>query len=263
MSVLDKDDERRLRWEERTRVPLAAGAGVFLLTLVVPLYLPDVPSPWGGLLTAVGLLTWAGFAVDYGVRLVLAGRRRHFVATHPLELLVVLAPLLQPLASLRLVAVARAALVAGHTTRASRSAARGRLTATAGAVTAVLMVVSGGLVLQAERGAPDANITTAGDAVWWSLATVTTVGYGDHFPVTGAGRAVATVLMLVGIALLGTVSASIAAFFVDTGDRDQTSAAVDDDVAVTEDVAVRLRELERTITALRDQLTASGPTGTG
>ena len=257
MQVPGKDDDRRLRWEERTRGPLAVGAGVFLLTLVVPLYVPDVPGPLRLGLTAVGALTWLAFAVDYGVRLVLAGRRRHFVLTHPLQLLVVLAPLLQPLASLRLVAVARAALVAGHTTRASRAAARGRLTATAGAVTLVLMTVCGGLVLEAERDAPEANITTAGDAVWWSLATVTTVGYGDHFPTTGAGRLVATVLMLVGIALLGTVSASIAAFFVDTGDRDSTSEAVEADAENDREVVRRLAELETTLRGLREELAAA------
>lgn len=49
----------------------------------------------------------------------------------------------------------------------------------------VLVVVAGGLVLDAERGVDGANITTAGDALWWSATTVTTVGYGDRFPVTG------------------------------------------------------------------------------
>ena len=252
--MLDGDDARRRRWEDRAQVPLAVGAVLFLLTLVVPLYLPDLPGRTRLVLTTVGALTWLAFAVDYGVRLALAERRRWFVVTHPLQLLVVLAPLLQPLASLRLVAVARAALVAGHTTRASRAAARGRLTATAGGIALVLMVVSGGLVLEAERGAPEANISTAGDAVWWTLATVTTVGYGDHFPTTGAGRAVATVLMLVGIALLGTVSASIAAFFVDTGDRDASSAAAQAEAASDVEVADRLRELERTVASLRDAL---------
>ena len=70
-------------------------------------------------------------------------------------------------------------------------------------------------ILDAERDAPGANITSVGDAVWWSWATVTTVGYGDRYPVTLAGRGVAAVLMLCGIALLGLVTAALASWLVD------------------------------------------------
>lgn len=62
--------------------------------------------------------------------------------------------------------------------------------------------------LDAERGQSDANIGTYGDAVWWALTTVSTVGYGDHFPVTVTGRSVAGGLMVAGIALLGTLTAT-------------------------------------------------------
>jgi Ion channel len=61
-------------------------------------------------------------------------------------------------------------------------------------------------VLDAERSSPDANIGDFGDAIWWAVTTMTTVGYGDHYPVTAAGRLVAFVLMIGGIALLGTVT---------------------------------------------------------
>jgi voltage-gated potassium channel Kch len=55
------------------------------------------------------------------------------------------------------------------------------------------------VVLIAERRSPDANIKTASDAVWWSYVTMTTVGYGDRFPVTNAGRIVGVVLMTLGV----------------------------------------------------------------
>jgi hypothetical protein len=55
----------------------------------------------------------------------------------------------------------------------------------------------------------DANITTFGDALWWAATTVTTVGYGDRFPITATGRAVAVVLMLLGIAVIGVITASV------------------------------------------------------
>jgi voltage-gated potassium channel len=70
-------------------------------------------------------------------------------------------------------------------------------------------------ILDVERGRPGANIETFGDALWWSASTVTTVGYGDQFPVTTAGRMLAIVVMLCGIALIGVVTATFASWLHD------------------------------------------------
>jgi voltage-gated potassium channel len=76
---------------------------------------------------------------------------------------------------------------------------------------AVLLVFVGSLaVLDVEQNAPDAKILSFGDAAWWAITTITTVGYGDLFPVTPIGRLVAAALMMSGIAVLGVVTASIA-----------------------------------------------------
>jgi voltage-gated potassium channel len=69
-------------------------------------------------------------------------------------------------------------------------------------------------VLDAERSAPGANITSFGDALWWASTTVTTVGYGDRYPVTTEGRLIAVALMVVGIGLVGAVTASVATWMV-------------------------------------------------
>jgi len=101
--------------------------------------------------------------------------------------------------------------------------------------------------LDAERDAADATITTFGDALWWSLATVTTVGYGDAYPVTATGRLVAGGLMLAGIALLGVVTASLASWLVQRVSEieEESEAATRRDLALlrTELAALR-RELE-------------------
>ena len=76
-------------------------------------------------------------------------------------------------------------------------------------VALVMVLFSTMLIVEVERGAPNATILTGGDALWWALTTVTTVGYGDTFPVTGEGRMIASVLMLVGIALFGSMSAIV------------------------------------------------------
>ena len=96
--------------------------------------------------------------------------------------------------------------------------------------TAIMALGLGALaVLDAEQDAPNANIATFGDALWWSATTVTTVGYGDHFPVTTTGRLVAVALMLVGIACIGAITAGVAAWLVAQVDAAARSDAVADE----------------------------------
>jgi len=73
----------------------------------------------------------------------------------------------------------------------------------------VMVFFSTMLMVEVERSAPNATIKTGGDALWWALTTVTTVGYGDMYPVTTEGRIIAAVLMLIGIALFGSMSAIV------------------------------------------------------
>ncbi len=70
-------------------------------------------------------------------------------------------------------------------------------------------------VFELERGQPEANIHSAGDALWWAFATITTIGYGDHYPVTFAGRAVAVLLVVFGLSLFSTFTAYVASFFLE------------------------------------------------
>jgi voltage-gated potassium channel len=74
-------------------------------------------------------------------------------------------------------------------------------------------------VYDAERHSESANITTFGDAAWWTLTTMSTVGYGDRFPTTVEGRLIAVGLMVAGIALLGVITGTIATWFVDRIER--------------------------------------------
>ena len=79
-----------------------------------------------------------------------------------------------------------------------------------------LIVFAGaGLVTVAERSAKGANIHNFGQGLWWAMVTVTTVGYGDRYPVSPFGQGVAVVLMLVGIGLIGVLTATVASYFVD------------------------------------------------
>ncbi|MEW2524172.1 potassium channel family protein [Streptomyces sp. NPDC047071] len=82
------------------------------------------------------------------------------------------------------------------------------------AVLAVTMAVGSWAVVAAEHGARNANLTSYPKALWWSVETATTVGYGDFYPVTLWGRVVGAVEMGIGITTYGMVTAALATWFV-------------------------------------------------
>jgi voltage-gated potassium channel len=91
-------------------------------------------------------------------------------------------------------------------------------------ITLGVLLVGSWLVVPAERGAPQATITSYPRALWWSLETATTVGYGDLYPVTLWGRVIACVVMFVGIALFGILTAALATWFVGGAARELKEA---------------------------------------
>ncbi|MFE0457430.1 potassium channel family protein [Streptomyces sp. NPDC058914] len=202
------------RWEERTQRPLLALAVVFAVAYALPIVDTSAGRSLTTVCAAVEWVVWGAFAVDYVVRLWLAKDRWAFARTRWLDLCAVLLPLVQPLKLLRLVSTL---LLVGQR---ARMASQIRVTTyVVGAVVGLLMFGSLA-VLSVERDSPDGNIRTLGDALWWSFTTMTTVGYGDHAPTTGLGRMIAVGLMLSGIALLGVVTANIAAWFIERFDKD-------------------------------------------
>jgi len=81
-------------------------------------------------------------------------------------------------------------------------------------VIAILMVVFSSIAILQVENVPESNIKTAEDAIWWAYVTITTVGYGDRYPVTTEGRIIAAVLMTVGVGLFGTFTGFLASWFV-------------------------------------------------
>jgi len=102
-------------------------------------------------------------------------------------------------------------------------------------------------VLTAERDEPDANIATASDALWWGYVTITTVGYGDRFPVTNEGRMVGVVLLTIGVGLFGTFTAFIANLFLGPRENGKSEGGA-------EDLRALLAEHEHTAARLRAKL---------
>jgi voltage-gated potassium channel len=152
---------------------------------------------------------WVLFVVDYLARLVRAPDRRAFVAGHPVDLVALAFPVFRQLELVRL-----AALLVVVNRRAAADL-RGRVAVYLVGGAGLLGVVGSVAVLDAERGAPGANIRTLGDAVWWAVTTMSTVGYGDLYPVTPPGRVVGGVLMLGGLAVFGLATALLASWLVE------------------------------------------------
>lgn len=195
-------------YARRTERPLLVLALLFLIVISLPVIEPDLRHGATVALRLANILIWAAFAVDYLVRLVLADRRWHFVRSHPLDLAAVALPALRPLRLLRLFSIG--SMLAARSRRSLATQAI-RLV---GASAALLVFVAAVAALSVERDAEGSNIGDIGDALWWASTTITTVGYGDRFPVTTEGRLIGVALMALGIALVGVLTASIAAWFV-------------------------------------------------
>ncbi|MCV7195917.1 potassium channel family protein [Mycobacterium angelicum] len=230
-------------WEQRTEWPLALVAIVLLVMYSVQV----LTRPLGEEARILWMASWAAwslFVIDYFVRLSLASDRRQWILLHLFDLLIVALPLMRPLRLLRLV------VLVGVLQKAIGNAVRGRiLTYTISAVM-LLIYVASLAILDTERDQPGATINTFGQAVWWSICTVTTIGYGHLYPVTVAGRVVAVLLMVGGITLVGVVTASLASWIVQRVSETDT-----ENQAAT---AFEIDELRREIRSLAEQLRVQG-----
>lgn len=210
--------ERYVRAVDRPLTVLAAAMIPLLLAPVVARLSGEVERT----LVAIDYVIWAIFAVDYVARVSLSTARWRFVWTHPFDLLIVVLPFLRPLRLVRSIRILRAiralrlAAFVGRGLHATSRIIRHRGLNYVLLVVVGLVLLAAAIVTEVERGVDGANIGSFPDALWWAVTTITTVGYGDHFPVTAAGRGVAAGLMILGIALLGIVTASIAAYFVES-----------------------------------------------
>ena len=136
----------------------------------------------------------------------------------------------------------------------------------------LVLTISSVLIVQFEAGAPDGNIKTGGDALWWAFTTITTVGYGDRFPVTLLGRTTAVAVMFAGIGVIGALASILASLLVSPTPKDEEAeaaaqAAADDaDAMIKADLAQTRAELAATraeMAELRRLLSTGGTGGPG
>jgi voltage-gated potassium channel len=119
----------------------------------------------------------------------------------------------------------------------------------------IVLTISSVLVLQFESRSPDANITDGGNALWWAIVTITTVGYGDTYPVTGLGRIVGMLVMLAGVGIIGALASILASVLV--------SSPSDGSDETTSDAAIRaeLAGIREELASLRRSLASEGDPG--
>jgi voltage-gated potassium channel len=241
------------RFQRATELPLLLLALAMIPLLLLPLMV-TLPGGVDAAFVAADWFIWAAFAFDYLVRLVLAPDRRRYVRREWPNLLIVLLPFLRPLRvvrstrALRILRLSRLSAVLGEVGQeGKRLLVRHHLHY---ALLIIMIVVLGsaslGLLVEEGHGGP---IDSFGDALWWAVSTVTTVGYGDVFPTTAAGRGISVFLMVAGITLFGLLTANIAAIFIErSGEQQGDPTHRDDEVlARLDDLLGRMEALERAL----------------
>ena len=202
------------RWINRTTLTLDLIALCTIWLTIVPLSaiyrVAGNPMFWYVGRIVISLI----YGTDMAVRTYLSKRRFHYLTHHPVGVLAVVLPVIRLVFSLRLL---KAMFKKGNTLHFLF-------------VSVVLLLNLMVIVLGFERSAPDANITTIGIAMWWGCVTVFTVGYGDYYPITTAGRIAAVGIMLLGLTTAAVITAQIASSFMDQAQsRRNTSSGPEDD----------------------------------
>jgi voltage-gated potassium channel len=234
------------RFSAATDLPVTVLTVAWLPVLIVPLFV-HLNGSVDATFDVVDYSVWALFALEYVTKLCLARHRWHFVRTNLLDLLVVAVPVLRPLRALRLIRLTRIGIVGAEGLKRWKAIFTHKGLHVVLLVAVVLVVGCAGLVTLAEAHARGSTIHNFGQGLWWAVVTVTTVGYGDKYPITGFGQGVAVFLMLLGIGLIGVLTATIASFFVEEskGKRE-------------DEIVERLERIERALAAMAGGVGAEG-----
>jgi voltage-gated potassium channel len=201
-------------WNETLTVLAIA----FLFTFSYPAFVSEISPQTQKILDVIQWVSWTAFALDLIYGISNAKNKKTYLKSHVLEIAAVALPFLRPLRLVRIVSFGSLVI---------QKVAIGRsfgITIRVFITTLFLTYIAAVQITLIERNALNSNIKTFGDGFWWAITTVTTVGYGDRFPTTTEGRFLAVGLMMLGIALIGVISATIAATFVKMMQDDSKSS---------------------------------------
>ena len=191
------------RVERITEAPLLILAAL-MIPLLVGSFLWDLTERQETTFLALDIFIWSVFAADLMVKTAISPRRSSYLKAHWIDVVIVVVPFVRPLRLVRLfVYGSRAFMGIQRMMRIDYLLVYG----------VFLVMVSATVVTTVETG-ENAQITSFPDALWWTVVTVTTVGYGDVVPVSEAGRAMAYILVLGGVALFGALTANFSALLI-------------------------------------------------
>ncbi|MHA7987180.1 potassium channel family protein [Rathayibacter sp. CAU 1779] len=206
---LDARERAVARWEEASSWPFLVLSLVFIVAYSIrcldPMFIAHSPVLIWSILIAV----WAIFVVDYVGRLLLSPHKWSFVRHNVPDLLGALLPVFRPFRALRELRRIR------YFRQRTGAAVRARLVASAVTFVVLWVYVIAVTEVLVERGAKGATIVSLGDALYWAVVTIATVGYGDMVPVTTMGRTLAVALMLSGIIIVGVTTATVVSYLND------------------------------------------------
>ena len=198
-------------WISKTNVPLAL-LGIAYLAIYSVQVIQVSDKVLVSNLERVGNAIWLVFVVDLIFRFISADSLGHFFRFNFIEIAAVSLPFLRVLRMLRVLLAVRGLKIFVM----DRSKATGLYIALLAPLTWFMGAI---VVLDVESKSPDAAINNLGEALWWSLTTITTVGYGDLYPTTVAGKFVAAILMILGISLFSAGAAMFASWIL-RGDQE-------------------------------------------
>lgn len=212
------------RWTDLPLLVIAVGSLPLLLLEIVADRLSDVDQNF---LIAVNVLVFIAFAIDYVVELAVTDNRAEYVRTQWASLLIVISQFLALLPALGFLGIlrgARALRIVGTLSRVigigaaskehGRKFFKEKAASVAFGISGLTLITSAVAFTIAEDVGEGRRVGSFFDALWWSASTITTVGYGDIYPVTVAGKIIAVFTMVVGVSTLAVVTARIAQFLV-------------------------------------------------
>lgn len=188
---------------------------VFLAAYSYPAFVVEITPTTQKLIELVQWVCWLAFAIDLLIGIFTSKVKSEYLKHHLFDVAAVLLPFLRPLRLMRVISFGGLVI---------QKVAIGRqfaITLKVAIASIFIAYVAAVQVTISERGVEGSNIKNFGDGLWWAVTTVTTVGYGDRFPVSTEGRLLAVLLMIAGISLVGVITASVASWFVKMSQNEQ------------------------------------------
>ena len=196
--------------ERVTKYPMTL-LGLAWLVVAIIVVTTDVSSTASTVLVGILFTLWVILLVEYLIRLVITPDRRGYLKRRWAEPVTVVAP---PFQGWRFVGIEKVCLLMHEGALRVEAVLKHHSLFRVLIAAAGTLMLGAWLVLLFEENAKGSNIHNYPQALWWAVVTVTTVGYGDRFPMTEGGRVVAGVIMLVGIGLIGVLTATVASVFI-------------------------------------------------